>query len=54
MYQDMYEGNGKENPPVITRLDRLETAAADLKAIKVAVIGMILVVIGDIISQHIK
>lgn len=52
-YYDMYEGQDQENPSVTTRLDRLERVAATNGKLFWAVLGTILAVVGDIISNHI-
>ena len=54
MYEDMYLGRGKADPPVITRLDRIEQVLESMKTWKWVMIGAILTMIGDIISGHIK
>jgi hypothetical protein len=51
---DMYTGNGKENPPVLTRLDRVENTAAGLNKLQWVIIVGIIAAIGDILSQHLK
>lgn len=53
VYMDMYVGEGQENPSVTTRLDRLERVAATNGKLFWAVLGTILAVVGDIISNHI-
>ncbi len=53
VYVDMYEGEGKDNPSVTTRLDRLEQVAATNGRLFWAVVGAILAVVGDIISNHV-
>ena len=51
---DVYYGDGKDNPPIVTRLDRLEIAMADLKTIKLLLIGTILTVIITAVAAHFK
>jgi hypothetical protein len=52
MYTDIYEGEGKDNPPVITRLSRLEDAIADIKKMKWALIIAALAAVSDIVASH--
>lgn len=54
IYEDMYFGRGKDDPSVITRLDRIEQILASLATWKWIMIAAILTMIGDIISTHIK
>lgn len=57
LYEDMYLGRGKNDPPVTLRLDRLENSVAemirDAEKIKWILIATIASIIGDIISNHI-
>jgi hypothetical protein len=54
LYCDMYEGNGPEDPSITMRLDRIEQSIASTVKLKWAVIGLIITVVANIISQHIK
>ena len=49
----MYFGQGKDNPPIVTRLSKVEDALVDLRTMKWALITMALAAIGDIISRHV-
>jgi hypothetical protein len=53
-YQDMYEGENSENPPMTVRMDRVERAIATMNKLTWTVIGLAVIVLGDIISQHVK
>ena len=54
MYQDMYEGNGKDNPPIVTRLFDVERTITDLRRLKWYLVAAIVTGLGDIIFAHIK
>lgn len=54
LYEDMYTGNGKENPSVTTRLDRLEQIVDDIKKLKWWLITAIGGLILNIVSSHVK
>jgi hypothetical protein len=54
VYCDMYEGDGKENPPVTTRLDRVERTIASVNRLTWSLIGLALAEIANIVSQHLK
>ena len=54
IYEDMYLGRGKNDPPVITRLDRIEQVLDSLKSWKWIMVASTLAMIGDIIAGHIK
>lgn len=54
VYCDMFEGDGMDNPPVVTRLDRLERVAVKVDKLVWAVIGLVLAIAGNIISEHLK
>ena len=50
----MYLGDGKYDPPVLTRLDRIEQILAQLKSWKWIIVAATVSMIADIISGHIK
>lgn len=52
MYQDMYEGDGQQNPPIVTRLDRLENAASTVSKLTWVVMAAIVAAIIDAVSHH--
>ena len=54
VYCDMYEGDGKSNPPVTTRLDRIERTIASVNRLTWSLIGLALAEIANIVSQHLK
>jgi hypothetical protein len=54
LYYDMYEGDGKENPSVTTRLDRVERTIASVNRLTWSLIGLALAEIANIVSQHLK
>lgn len=54
MFTDLYVGDGKENPSLTTRVDRLEQILVTLSTWKWLLIACILTMIGDIVSSHIK
>jgi len=54
MYEDMYEGRGKENPPITTRLFDIEKTLSDFRALKFLLWATIITGIGDIIFTHVK
>jgi hypothetical protein len=54
MYEDMYEGRGKENPPITTRLLDIEKTLSDFRALKFLLWAAIITGIGDIIFTHVK
>lgn len=54
MYEDMYIGHGKLDPPVTTRLDRIEQILSDLKSWKWVLVGATLTMIADLVIGHIK
>jgi hypothetical protein len=49
---DVYFGDGKENPPIVVRLDRVEKATASIDKLFWAVVIGIIAAIGDIVSHH--
>lgn len=54
LYEDMYIGKDADNPPVTMRLDRLEKLASDWKTLKWTLVGAIITMLADIISNHVK
>lgn len=54
LYLDMYVGEGKENPSMTTRLDRVEVSMAKMDKLQWIIIAGILAAIGDIIQQHLQ
>lgn len=54
IYIDMYEGDGKENPPIVTRLDRVERATLAINRLSWLCAAAILTAVGDIIVTHFK
>lgn len=54
LHIDMYEGDGKENPSMTTRMDAVEKATATIGKLFWVVLGLAVTVLGDIISNHIK
>lgn len=54
MYHEFYEGDGKENPPMVTRMQRIEDAIASLKTVKWLLAGAIITAVFNIISAHVK
>ena len=54
MYEDLYLGRGKDDPSMITRLDRIEQVLASLATWKWIMIAAIVTMVGEIISSHIK
>lgn len=52
LYIDMYEGEGKDNPPIVTRLDRVERATASVNKLTWAVIlGGVAAIIDVLVSK---
>lgn len=54
MFRDMYLGRGKNDPPIVTRLDRLEQILGQLISLKWIIIGATIAMIANIIEAHIK
>lgn len=54
LYCDMYEGDGKENPSMTTRMNAVEQTTATVNKLLWVVVGLAITVIGDIISNHLK
>lgn len=52
VYADMYLGDGADDPPMTTRMARVEDAIASLAKLKWVVIGAIVALLVDIISPH--
>lgn len=51
---DMYFGDGKENPPMTTRMDRVEQITGTIKWLTGAMIVAALAAIGDAVSHLVK
>ena len=49
---DMYFGDGMDNPPITTRLDRVEHAISTMNRLTWAIIAATLVALGDIVNTH--
>jgi hypothetical protein len=54
MFKDMYLGDGKYDPPILTRLDRIEQILTQLKSWKWIIVAATVSMIADIIADHIK
>ena len=54
MFKDMYLGHGKNDPPVLTRLDRIEQVLAQLRSWKWIIIAATVSMFAEIIRQYIK
>lgn len=54
LYTDFYFGRGKDDPSVVTRLDRIEQIVASLAAWKWIIIAATVTMIADIITSHFK
>ena len=54
IYEDMYLGRGKYDPPFTTRLDRIEQVIASLKHWKWIIIGATVAMIANIIDSFIR
>ena len=58
LYLDMYFGEGKENPSIITRLDRveqwMESMTTNSNQIKWALYGAIILMLVNMVVTHIK
>jgi len=54
LHVDMYEGDGMENPPVVTRLDRVERAAAKIDKMFWAMLAAAGVGILNLVFSHLK
>ena len=54
LYEDIYYGRGKDDPSVMTRLDRIEQILATLATLKWIMIAAIVTMIGDIVVSHVK
>jgi hypothetical protein len=51
---DMYEGEDAQNPSVVTRLALIERVTAKVDKLTWAVIVVLLGVIANIVSEHLK
>ena len=54
IHKAIYVGEGKDDPPIVTRLDRIEQSLATLNQVKWLLLAAIFMMIGNIISQHFK
>lgn len=54
IFKDMYLGHGKNDPPVVTRLDRIEQILAQFNSWKWIVVAATVSMIADIVAGHIK
>lgn len=54
MYRELYEGQGKTNPSLMTRVYNIEEAIADMRKMKWALIIATIAAVSDIVSQHIN
>ena len=58
LWEDMYMGRGKNDPSVISRLDRVEQVAESFaKSVNKIIVGMILLllgILGDVVKHAIK
>lgn len=52
LHRAIYVGDGKDDPPIVTRLDRIEQSLATLNQVKWLLLAAIFMMIGNIISQH--
>lgn len=52
LHDAVYVGDGKDNPPIVTRLDRIEQSLATLNQVKWLLLAAIFTMLGNIISQH--
>ncbi len=50
----MYIGNGKNDPPVVTRLDRIEQVLEQLKSWKWILTATTLSMVAELILQYFK
>lgn len=51
---EMYRGDGKENPSVLSRLALIEEAISSLRTVKWLLAGAILTAVFNIISTHVS
>lgn len=53
LYTDMYYGEGKDNPPMTVRVDRLEKSVEEMvsnsKSTRLMMVGTMLTVVGGIV-----
>lgn len=54
MYRDLYQGEGRENPSITTRLYDLEQTIKDFRIVKWLLVGAIVTGAADMIFSHIK
>lgn len=54
IFEDMYYGNGNENPSVTMRLDRIERVLSEFRQWKWIIIAATVAMIADIISNHFR
>ena len=54
MYKELYVGQGKDNPSLMTRVYNIEEAITDMRKMKWALIIATIAAVSDIVSQHIN
>lgn len=54
VFEEMYLGNGKNDPSVLTRLDRIEQVLEQLKSWKWILAAATISMVADIIMRHIR
>lgn len=53
MYNEIYVGDGKEDPSIMNRLSKIEDTLIELRKFKWSFIAIVLALIANIISQHV-